>query len=321
MTILERLLSSATYAPDGDGAAAQPAVQPAEPSAPEGGEAPEGEAAGPTIKDFFEFDPFEPPEGGQDKAAPAAKAAPAKPASAGEPKTAGDALPPSNQPAAEPKDDPVLRELAKINETLATQPKPQPQAGEPKAKGPKFDFDIPAGIAKALLTSEDPEERAQGLRAFGNGLANAIYQEVSQEYQGHLQTLIQQLPNYFQRMNTEVSQQQKAATDFFGRFSNLKQSPEMSSFVAAQAKALATELYQGGQRNLSWDESFREKLGQRIHDALGLPFPVQGAVPPAKAPNGKAPKSPQFSTGVGARAPDLSANLSETAKEIMDTFS
>src|SRR6188472_3008122 len=92
-------------------------------------------AESPSVRDFLDFDPFEPADAGQGGAQapdPAEGVQASEPAASAE----GDALPPSGgqapsqqqpQQSGQRPDDPVLRELARINETLAASQQPQQQ--------------------------------------------------------------------------------------------------------------------------------------------------------------------------------------------------
>lgn len=323
--ILERILGrNLNLAPDGaaNGAAATPPASNSEPAGDggspagnEGAATPPKAEEGPSVEDFMNFDPFEPAPAGKEKTAAKPQSIPSDKE---EPKADGDALPPSDQSKAIPKDDPVLKELQGINERLAqqSQPKEAPKAEGPKA--PRFVFDIPPQISKLLL-SEDPEERTQGFTSAFNGLANLIHSEMTQEFGGIIQNLIRQIPQIVDSRTSEQKTQETAATQFFGRFANLKKSPEMLEFIGNQSKALAQEMHKAGNRNLAWNEDFMEALGKRIHDALGIAFPEKGAAAPQQQPNQKTPKKPSFQTGGGNRgsSPEV---LSEQVKEIMETF-
>ena len=149
------------------------------------------EGAGPSLKDFLDFDPFEPSSEGK---APAPSDEPVDGA-------AGDALPPKGNsqqvqpPTSAPADDPVLRELSRINQTLAESRQQQqyypPQQPTPQgATPPRFNLEIPQQILKAVIHSEDPEERAMGLAALVNGLANTLYNDISSEFRNSQQQAI-----------------------------------------------------------------------------------------------------------------------------------
>jgi hypothetical protein len=290
--------------------------------APSSGEA----AAAPSVKDFLDFDPFEPSTEGQ-------ASEPADGAQAPEPveRAEGDALPPSGgqapsqqqpQQGAQSAPDPVLRELARINETLAASQQPQytpPQAAPP---GPRFNLEIPQQILKAVIHSEDPEERAAGLAALVNGLANTLYNDISSEFRQQQQQMYQALPQVHQRLNQEQVEQQRAASDFFGRFQNLQPTPAMMQFVAAEAKQLAIEQWRAGNRNLQWNDDFREALGYRIHAGLGMPFPARSA-PGTQVPQAQSqrqPKRAQFAAGGDAKGGNGTTAPNQEAKEIWDVF-
>jgi hypothetical protein len=291
-----------------------------------------GGTEGPSLKDFLDFDPFEPSSGsaaeGQAKE-PADTGAQAPPAT----EAAGDALPPKSeqQPqgstAPRAAEDPVLRELARINETLAASQQyaaqaayapPQPTA---QSAGPRFNLEIPQQILKAVIHSEDPEERAMGLAALVNGLANTLYNDISSEFRASQQQLYSALPQVHQHLTREQSEQQRAASDFFGRFTTLRPTRQMMELVAGEAKALAMEQWRAGHRNLQWDENFREALGQRIHAGLGLPFPQRGVAPPAQqGAIQRAPKRAQFASGGDAKGGNERRAPNAEMQEIWDVF-
>ncbi len=326
--LLKRILGrNLNFAPDGDGSA--PAATPGDNSTPsdgttsEGGETEsEGKEEGPNVRELLDFDPFEPtPSVGKEKTETKPKAEPkSTPSDAKEPKKNGDALPPSDSSKA-PTPDPVQRALDGINEALRNGLQPQkvePKA-EPKSSAPKFAFDIPAPISK-LLFSEDPEERAQGMSHALNGVANLVYQETMAEVSGVLQQLMQRIPQIVDSRTGEQKSQETASKDFFGRFTTLKQTPQMMAFIAGESKALAQEMHAAGHRNMSWNEDFREALGKRIFEGLGLPFPEKGQQQ-TQQPNGNSrqPKKATFQTGGGNRGnqPEV---LGELAKDILETF-
>src|SRR6187549_3187255 len=106
-------------------------------------------AEGPSVRDFLDFDPFEPADAGQEGTGEARPAPADEPVASAE----GDALPPSGgqapsqqqpQQSGQRPDDPVLRELARINETLAASQQPQQQYTPPQAQapGPRFNLEI-----------------------------------------------------------------------------------------------------------------------------------------------------------------------------------
>jgi len=281
--------------------------------------------AGPSVKDILDFDPFEPASAGQGGAQ--------APAPADEPveRAEGDALPPSGGQAPSQQQpqggaqapggqapDPVLRELARINETLAAAQQPQYTPPQAAPQGPRFNLEIPQQILKAVIHSEDPEERAAGLAALVNGLANTLYNDISAEVRANQQQMYQALPQVHQRLNQEQVEQQRAASDFFGRFTNLQPTPQMMQFVAAEAKQLAVEQWRAGNRNLQWNDEFREALGYRIHAGLGLQFPQRAPAPGAQAP--RAPKRPQFAAGGDAKGSSANSAPNQEVKEIWDVF-
>lgn len=270
-----------------------------------------------SIQDYLDFDPFEPADAGKAAEPPSDEPAPV---------AAGDALPPESQPKEQPGEaakpppqapDPVLRELARINETLAAsqQPRYAPAGGTPATPPPRFNLEIPQQILKAVIHSEDPEERAVGLAALVNGLANTLYNDISSEFRQQQERLYQALPQMHQRLSQEQVEQQRAAQDFFGTFQNLRPTPQMMQFVAGEAKALAVEQWQAGNRNLQWNQAFRDALGRRIHESLGLPMPGAGAQAPARVP-----KRPQFAAGGDAKGGNVNAAPNQEVKEIWDVF-
>jgi len=291
----------------------------AQPAAPSGGE------SQPSVKDFLDFDPFEPATAGQ-ASEPAEGVQASEPVASAE----GDALPPSGgqapsqqqpQQGAQSAPDPVLRELARINETLAASQQPQYQPPQAPA-APRFNLEIPQQILKAVIHSEDPEERAAGLAALVNGLANTLYNDISSEMRASQQQLYSALPQVHQRLNQEQVEQQRAASDFFGRFQNLQPTPAMMQFVAAEAKQLAIEQWRAGNRNLQWNDDFREALGYRIHAGLGMPFPARSA-PGTQVPQAQSqrqPKRAQFAAGGDAKGGNGTTAPSQEAKEIWDVF-
>ena len=278
---------------------------------------------GPSVRDFLDFDPFEPADAGK---ATAPSDEPAQP-------PAGDALPPTDQQTEQPPasaqraEDPVLRELARINETLAASQQYAAQSAAPQQQptaqraAPRFNLEIPQQILKAVIHSEDPEERAMGLAALVNGLANTLYNDISSEFRQQQQQLYQALPQMHSRLSQEQTEQQRAASDFFGRFTALRPTKQMMDLVAGEAKALAVEQWRAGNRNLQWDENFREMLGQRVHASLGLQFPGRGQQPqPPGVPPARQPKRAQFASGGDAKGRNERRAPSTEAQEIWDVF-
>jgi hypothetical protein len=149
-----------------------------------------------------------------------------------------------------------------------------------------------------------------------NGLANTLYNDISSEFRQQQQQMYQALPQMHQRLSQEQVEQQRAASDFFGRFQNLRPTPQMMSFVAAEAKQLAVEQWRAGNRNLQWNDAFRDALGQRIHESLGIP--MAGAQ--VQAQSQRQPKRAQFAAGGDAKGGNGVAAPNQEAKEIWDVF-
>ena len=160
-----------------------------------------------------------------------------------------------------------------------------------------------------------------GLAALVNGLANTLYNDISSEFRNSQQQLYQALPQMHSRLNQEQVEQQRAASDFFGRFNTLRPTRQMMELVAGEAKALAVEQWRAGNRNLQWDENFREALGQRVYAGLGLQFPGRGQAPAPQMPQGqRQPKRPQFASGGDAKGGNERRAPNQEQQEIWDVF-
>lgn len=324
------LNSTALHAPAG------PASGPASDSAPtpDAGAAPAPET-GPSsteLKNLLDFDPFEPePASGQEGEG---KTPPA-PVPAGKEKKAGDEqVPPSGAETPPPKPDPVSQQLQEVANLLRLQteanarPKSDVNAGA-KPKGPKFNLTIPEAISKAMLTSEEPTERAAALVEFANGLSNLVYEETMKEVRGHLTALVQRIPEISRNQVTELTTQQEMQRDFWDSVAGsaipeaqrLPRTKEMGQFVALTAQNLAMELKRKGQEP-AWTPEFRNEIVQRVYAALGRQAPGQQQRPNGNgaAPIQRQPKPNAFASGAGSRGGDQVQYKTDLEKDIAEIF-
>lgn len=326
------LSSTALYGPEGEGAAPAADTTPPAQSTPQETPA-ERLGVSKEVQDIINYDPFEPEpdsgqEGGEKKTA-------SPPTPAGEKKKVGDAqIPPDGADAAPPKPDPVAIQLEEVAKLLRTQTEAaaRPKAEEPKTRAPKFNLSIPESITKALLTSEEPTERAAALVEFANGLANLVFDETMKDVRGHLQEIVRRIPEISRGQVQELTTMQEMQRDFWDTVAGasvpepqrLPKTKEMGQFVALTAQSLAMELKAKGQ-DLGWTPQFRDEVVKRVYAALGRPAP--GSQLPQQQNGGRPapqlqrqPKAPAFATGAGQRSDSQVQYKSDVERDIAEMF-
>lgn len=260
----------------------------------------------PGTNDLIDFDPFEPGNGPGEAGTTTAQPSdtPTLPGEATT--TQGDALPPATAPATAPPTpphDPVQAQLASIAELLATRERQDAAARERQSQpttpaGPRFNFEVPQAVT-AAIASEVPEERAQGMNALVNGLANSLYGEIAREFSEREAKILQAIPRMAEATHNTARTQQELAQDFYGKYADLGTTPEMRQFVQLTAQQLARELQTQGRPLTGWTAEFRDAVATRAYSGLGRQVPqMQAPTPPAT--NGRQPRPASFATGAAA---------------------
>lgn len=181
------------------------------------------------------------------------------------------------------------QERAEYLATLREMRSPRQESQEPARQQPQrvFNMRVPPEINQ-MLASEDENIRAQGLTTLINGLGDVVYNRVMQDVPQYVQPLVQQT---VQGTTSQQGEAQAIYQDFYGAYPALNK-PELRPLVASVAQQMMRE--QGG--NPSWNESFRNALGQRVLEVVrnlgGTPAPSQpgspaggGGTPPAAGTN------------------------------------
>lgn len=320
MTLFERLMTSVVFQPEGESGAA----------APKEGASSSDSSPTVDVKAILEWDPFEPDEASGEEDADASATSPGTEAKEGDDLTPGKTPDPSKaQQQEQPKaPDPVQQQLADIARLLAENNRPKEEKKVEAPKGPRFNLSVPQEITKALLESEDPGERSEALVAFTNGLANAIYVEMAQEFAGHIERVVQAVPQLSQRQISAADQQRQMNQDFWETYGSnaaddgkLPRSPEVQQFTVFTAQQMAREMQTAGLQP-GWTPQFRDELARRVFSAFGKQVPGQQAPEktPTPAAGGKKPKAPSFATGTGTRGGDRPQAPNEQVADIWDTF-
>lgn len=202
-----------------------------------------------------------------------------------------------------------------LTDAIAAQ---QPRTPEPAVPAQeetfRFAFDrtsVPAPLA-AMLNSEDPGERLEGLARFGASVANAVYMrvrhDVEKEYQPNFQGMIQQ--HY-----ATQSEQANFRTEFFSRHPYLN-TDQGKVIAKALAEQVMTERAQRRDPNAaSIDKTFRDMLDAKIAGLRKAPATRASAASAAPA-RPAAPAAPSRSAGV--RTVDPSA--STVAQQILSVI-
>lgn len=247
---------------------------------PEGeGAAPAGDAMAGTgldLESVLSFDPFkdgmtgdDPPTQSAEPDAPAAptEPAPSKPA-------AGQPQQPTAAPASAATPNPELTmfqqrvqqlesQLAAIQQARHAQPQAQPApAAGPQV--PPYQFNLPPQL-QAMLNSEEPTERAQGLAIAMQGVAQAVHQNLMNEWTRREE----ELRNDYvpQTIHQYVSQQQKSQEifqDFYGTYQDLAK-PELRGLVMSAAQQVYAELG----NPVGWSPQLRDTIATRVYQVLG----------------------------------------------------
>lgn len=258
--------------------------------------------------DILAFDPFEPAtDDTGTSTTPAAEAAAgtSAPSTEGQPpegtQTAGN--PPPADPAATqqapvttpaqmapppPQPDPTLQE---IRDLLASQTK-SAQTEQPAASVPKYNLAMPPQVVQALR-SEDEKEFALGMHAVINGIANRIWQDVTQ----HLQTefapaIVQQA----QVQTTQRTELQRMNQDFFGTHKSLDN--DLLRPLVQQAGALVLRARAAQGQSLDWSTELRDAIADEVYKVV----PHLRPAPPAASP-AQQTQQPRYVAGGGSRPP------------------
>ena len=196
----------------------------------------------------------------------------------------------------------LLQALNQIQQQVVTQPAgtqaqtstpaqtpedKQKQWHESVAKSlPAYQMRIPDEILQKM-GSDDPNVIRAGLAEFAQGVAQVTHYNVAMQMEQRLEALEQKLleksVSTFKQQTQAEQEAEKARTaiqkDFYGTFPELDK-PELKLFIQTQAKLLAEQYGVN-----SWNESFRNALGEHVKRILGIG--TQGPQPDAQQNQGK----------------------------------
>lgn len=241
-------------------------------------------------------------EGGKAKAEPkAVKPAAAKPS---EPADGGVKKP-------EPPSQDLARLVAQQQETitqlLAAQNKPKEPAKKDEPKAPAFNVDIPQEML-AAMASEDPGERAHATKLLINGSMNMVWNKMEQALTAVVAQVREALPQMIQSHTTTTKTQEQVFNDFYGKFPQLN-NPALQPVVVNVAARLAQADKAAG-RQWSWNDEFRDRLGQEVLQLISGVAPQGQQQTPPQAPAKQpfvAPRGNRSGTLNGGANPFLDA--------------
>lgn len=272
---------SGASAPSTSAAPAAGSTAPASaPSVPADG-SPAG--SGSDLESIFRFDPFSsetaPAPSPTPEPTPAPQATPATPApSAATPAAAA----PQGQPTGNLQDPAIIGKLDEIARAV----KPQPQPGQQvdpveQVNLPNYGVEVPAPLM-ALIGSENPAERQQGVQHLVRGVAEMTHRNVVVAMRRELQAV---LPQIIHQQVTMITETKRIHEDFYGTHKHLN-NPALYGVVMQVGAQTAREL---GINN--WSPELRDKIAERVTALLGgvLPQP-QAPRPPAFTPSGARPQ-------------------------------
>lgn len=172
--------------------------------------------------------------------------------------------------------DPAIAALQAQNAALEArlntfQQQPEAQASAPAAAPiPDYQFAIPQELVQ-MMGSEDPADRQRGMVTFAAGIAQSIHQQIRSEYEGAMQTYVQQQASSSQQAN-EVRE------DFYGKYPELNK-PELYGLVQSVGQEVARRL---GASNYS--PELRDAIATQVKATLGTTAPRQVKSIPPKTP-------------------------------------
>lgn len=290
----------------------------------------------PSAADILAFDPFGPAEN-SDSTAGAADAKPADdkggepgktpaPAAATPPLKAGETVPlgadgkplvdPNAAPAA-PATTPQAQPTANLEQLIRDQTaaittalnKPAEPAAKTEEPPPKYNLGLPPEVI-GLLRSEDEGEFAKGMHTVINGISNRLWAD----FQTHIGEVIQQrVPALLNEQNSARTEQEKVATDFYGKYENLR-NEALQPLIQSIGLQISNERTATGKSN-AWSAEIRDEIAERIFTAIPALRPA--AAPQAQTPpGGTGAKKPPFASGAGAR-PDATPDASAEFRELL----
>lgn len=162
---------------------------------------------------------------------------------------------------------------------------------------PKFNLGIPPQLMEAMA-SEDLQERTLATHALVNGIANAVWNEMTAHLKTELGTLVQGIPQMLEAHTTVQRTQQQVFQDFYGAHANLNK-PEFQPLVLAAAQAVFQDLNNAG-KEVAWNAEMRDAIAEKIYSAIPQLRPAAAPVK-TNGGNSPAPAAPRFNPGGGAR--------------------
>lgn len=231
------------------------------------------------------------------------------------------------QPAAQPAQQPLTAEAiaAAVAKAVAPQGGQQPQGGgqgggqQPQGPQPFYGTAAPSMVIPdeltAMIDSDDPVQRKQGIEAMMNGLANVVMRDVT----GMVQYMQQQIMSQIPQAAAGVIQQQQRSTSFYDRYPELNK-PFLHAGLDQVGKAIARDWQNKG---IPWrganglpSDDFMDAVAVAFAEATGISLGAVAESAGQPAPPVRKGKSAYFNRTSSARPPAASGAQLKSA-EIM----
>jgi hypothetical protein len=238
---------------------------------------------------LLHFDPFA--DSPQEKApetpaAPEAEAAPAiEEAAAPTESEAG-----AEVAAAEPPTEDLRKRLEDTQQKLAyvagMVQAQKPQQPAPQEQGPQipdYNFTLPDQLV-ALIESEDPVQRRQGLAMFAQGVARTVHANTLSDVMRAREEMAHLMPQYVEAVQKQQNQVREVFQDFYGTHKDLDR-PELRPLVVSVAQQI---LQESGAN--TWSPELRDKIAGKVRGVLGAyAAPGRRSNQPANVGGGRRP--------------------------------
>lgn len=195
----------------------------------------------------------------------------------------------SGQQAADPEKEELRNQLTQLRDQVnqlmgAQQAQGQGQGqGQEQGQGsaiPAYDFNVPDKMME-MMDSADPTQRKQALAQMLKGTAQAVHQNVYNQFGQALQQLRQEIPQQAQQTMQQTSQVQQVNKDFFGTYPELNRT-ELQPMIQSVGQQVLQEFQQRGKRVDSWTPELRDEIGKRARQVLQTAAGSSGSAGPAQ---------------------------------------
>ena len=205
-------------------------------------------------------------------------AAIAEPGTTAEPAPVDEVVPAAVVPESNPEMDLLRQQNALLQQRItgmeSAQTPAAPVAEAPTAPSiPDYNFTMPVEL-QTLLNSEDPGERAQGMRHMMTGVARSVHQQIMGEVSQNLNSMQQSFGGVVQSTMTAQTERQAIFEDFYNNNTDLN-NPALRPVIVNIAQQVMTE-----QNTTQWSEQIRNLVAQRARTVLGLAPPVKKTTVP-----------------------------------------